>query len=228
MTDPNVQDGEAIVSRKQAIAAGADFYFTGKPCKHGHTSRRTKHGACCDCVNRGYYENAGAINEMLRDKYANDLAYREAEKERRRLYTIANRGKTIEAARVYRKANPEKARISRNKYKVKRRASDPIFAMAARMQASINKAIRVGGYTKRTRTYEYLGCSYQEFKTHIERQFLKGMTWENRGAWELDHITPQSSAKTEAELFALQHYTNLRPLWTEANRAKGKRCELLI
>lgn len=36
-----------IVSRQQAIAAGAVRYFTGKPCKRGHIVERTTRGAAC-------------------------------------------------------------------------------------------------------------------------------------------------------------------------------------
>lgn len=231
MTDLNLQQAEVIVSRKEAIASGAAYYFTGKPCKHGHISRRNVHRACLGCKTSDgdyYKRNADAINERLRAKYANDPAAIAAEKKRKRLYNAANREQINQRAREYRKANPGKGRERRRKYKADKRKSDPIFALASRMQAAIGRAIRVGGYTKRTRTHEYLGCSYEEFKIHIERQFTEGMSWDNRDKWDIDHITPQSTAKTEAELLALQHYTNLRPLWADANKAKGKRQEFLI
>ena len=39
-----------IITRKNAIHQGLKFYFTGKPCKHGHTDkRRVPHGACVVC-----------------------------------------------------------------------------------------------------------------------------------------------------------------------------------
>lgn len=71
-----------------------------------------------------------------------------------------------------------------------------------------------------------IGYLWGELYMHIEAQFLPGMTWGNWGeVWELDHITPLSSFKYESlddplfrEAWAL---TNLRPLWTEANQAKG-------
>jgi hypothetical protein len=40
-----------ITSRKDALAAGVGQYFTGKPCKYGHTSPRyTQSGTCTQCV----------------------------------------------------------------------------------------------------------------------------------------------------------------------------------
>ncbi len=40
-----------LISRKQAIQLGLKRYFTGKPCKNGHTQEReTKTGRCFDCI----------------------------------------------------------------------------------------------------------------------------------------------------------------------------------
>ncbi len=36
--------------RAEALAAGDQYYDTGKPCKYGHLSKRaTVDGACCEC-----------------------------------------------------------------------------------------------------------------------------------------------------------------------------------
>lgn len=73
-----------------------------------------------------------------------------------------------------------------------------------------------------------LGCTWSEFRVHIERQFLPGMTWDSRDAWHVDHIVPISSATNEAEVIALNHFTNLRPLWAVDNLKKSdKRTHLL-
>ncbi len=42
---------EQITDRKTAMAAGQLRYFTGTPCKNGHTSDRyTRNGACISCL----------------------------------------------------------------------------------------------------------------------------------------------------------------------------------
>ena len=62
------------------------------------------------------------------------------------------------------------------------------------------------------------------------------MTWENYGedeeknkvkAWHIDHIIPLSSAKSEDELIALSHYTNLQPLWAMDNLKKGATVDMV-
>jgi hypothetical protein len=37
-------------TRAEAKAAGAKYYFTGEPCKHGHIAPRKTKGACVECL----------------------------------------------------------------------------------------------------------------------------------------------------------------------------------
>lgn len=36
--------------------------------------------------------------------------------------------------------------------------------------------------------------------------------------WDIDHIIPTSSAKTEKDIYKLNNYTNLQPLCSKINR----------
>jgi len=73
-----------------------------------------------------------------------------------------------------------------------------------------------------------IGCSHAQLKDHIEKQFLKGMTWENRDQWHIDHITPISKATCEQDVLALYHFTNLRPMWAADNIRKSNKEMFLI
>lgn len=70
---------------------------------------------------------------------------------------------------------------------------------------------------------DFLGCCPEELKKHLEKQFLKGMSWENYGDWHIDHIKPISKGNTEEEIYILNHYTNLQPLWAVDNLKKANR-----
>jgi hypothetical protein len=135
-------------------------------------------------------------------------------------------------ARAFEKANPEWQSARNKKYRTEniqkirnrlknRRKTDHLYKTERLIRSSIADAFRRKGYTKRNRVAVILGCTWPEFQSHIERQFVRGMTWENRNAWEIDHIVPVATAKTELDVIALNHFTNLRPLWTAINRAKS-------
>lgn len=107
----------------------------------------------------------------------------------------------------------------------KRRLNDPLFLCVDRVRARINQVFRLNGYTKRSRTYEILGCSYEFLMGYIESKFVPGMSWENRSEWHIDHIIPLSSAKTEEDVIRLNHYTNLQPLWAADNLRKSDKMD---
>lgn len=88
--------------------------------------------------------------------------------------------------------------------------------------------IKRKGFRKSSKSAQILGCTWPEFITHIERQFLNGMTWHNRELWHIDHIVPLATAKTEEDVIALNHYTNLRPIWAKDNIEKRDKMLFLI
>lgn len=66
------------------------------------------------------------------------------------------------------------------------------------------------GFTKKSRTYKLLGCSWEAFKDHLENNPY-GFTIDQEGL-DLDHIVPTSSASSEEDLVKLSHYTNFQLL----------------
>ncbi len=55
----------------------------------------------------------------------------------------------------------------------------------------------------------------QGFMEHLESLFEPGMSWENYGAWHLDHKTNLSDFNLldPKVIKKANHYTNIRPLW---------------
>jgi hypothetical protein len=155
-------------------------------------------------------------------------ANRGAIKERSRAWGQSNRQRKAAANREWNKANPDQARRHQRAYEKRKRESDPVHAMKERIGAAIRQSLIKGGYTKKNRVHDIIGCTFADFAKHIERQFAKGMTWANRSEWHLDHIIPISSAQSEADVIRLHHFTNLRPLWAHENAAKGDAMVVLL
>lgn len=84
---------------------------------------------------------------------------------------------------------------------------------------------RLKNYSKNNKkhTMEYVGCTIDELRAYLEKQFTDGMTWENQGKWHVDHIRPCASFNfdNEIERHMCFHYTNLQPLWALDNMSKN-------
>jgi len=109
-----------------------------------------------------------------------------------------------------------------------RKKSIPLENCKLRVRDLISKSLKSKGIKKNTETFKILGCNIDYLKYHIERQFTKGMSWDNFKDIHIDHIIPISSAKTENEVYRLNHFTNLRPMWAKDNIAKSDKIEFLI
>lgn len=159
--------------------------------------------------NRNYHlNNKDKVNTKNREYYNNN----------KDIISIRNR--------EYYKNNKDEKIISTNLYRNKRMKNDNLYKLKLNIRCSISSSIRNQGYTKKSRTHEILGCSYEDFSKYLESKFETWMTWENKGlyngslnfGWDMDHIIPVSSAKTEEEVIKLNHYTNFQPLCSKVNR----------
>lgn len=125
-----------------------------------------------------------------------------------------------EVAQAYRQRNKEKLNQRVIRYARERRQRDPLFLFKHSLRSLISHSFSNKGFSKKSKTAQILGCEFDFLITHIERQFLPGMTWDNRHLWHIDHITPLATATTEEEVLALNHFTNLRPIWKDENLKK--------
>jgi hypothetical protein len=172
-----------------------------------------------------YQKEYRAANAESVKQYQKEYRIANAEtlSKQRKEYYEANKEAIRERGDEYRKANKE-AIIKKNaKYTRSRIKTDMLFALTLRIRTLIGIALAGKGYSKKSKTYEILGCTYEEFYAHIESQFPDGMGWHNRGEWHLDHIYPVSKAVDEAHLIKLNQYTNFQPLWAEDNIRKGNK-----
>lgn len=130
----------------------------------------------------------------------------------------------IERSRKYQKENIEKIREYDRKRAKCKSATDPIYKLKKSLRGRTLDAFTCIGKKKNTKSEKLLGVSFKLAKLHLERQFTKGMNWENHGngagKWNIDHKIPIASAKTESDIKTLCHYTNLSPMWSKDNILK--------
>ena len=141
-------------------------------------------------------------------------------KETNRIYYIKNKDEIIVKNKKWANSNKDKLKIyfkERLRIKLKK---EPLFKFKNNLRNRNWYAFKNKGYSKNSKTQEMLGVDWHIAKQHIEKQFTKGMNWDNYGEWHIDHIIPLSSANTKKELKNLCHYTNLQPLWAKENIIK--------
>lgn len=206
-----------------------DFYIRKS---NGSSSTQCK---VCVKANVNKYNKA---NAEARNEYAKNYRIENLEEVRLKEKTYKLNNKDIVSAynAKYHEANKDKLNLKTRKYynehkdelnkkqlvyKKKRSQEDPIYNLQHRMRTRLLKALQAKSWKKATKLNEYIGCSLEEFKAHIESLFTEGMSWDNRSEWHLDHRIALSSATTEEEIYKLCHYTNLQPLWAEDNLIKG-------
>lgn len=72
---------------------------------------------------------------------------------------------------------------------------------------------------------QFLGCTPQFLKSFIENKFKEGMSYNNYGEWEVDHIHPISKIDFDKpeQIKKCFHHTNLQPLWRSENIKKSNK-----
>lgn len=141
-------------------------------------------------------------------------------------------------SRNYRLRNPKKRREStlawsrRNRLRtqarfVERYHSDPQFNLAIKFRRRVWMALKKCKIQKQGhhKIIKLLGCTFSDFKKHIESQFTDGMTWEGviSGKIHLDHKQAVSTFDlTDPEQVArCFSWQNMQPLWAFDNLSKG-------
>jgi glutamate synthase domain-containing protein 2 len=102
--------------------------------------------------------------------------------------------------------------------------TDPSYKLRIRISTDICNRLRNCISSKKTTTLEYLGCTFQSYKTYLETQFTPEMSWENWGiVWEIDHKISISSfdLTQEKNVFKAFNYQNTQPLFKTTEIAES-------
>lgn len=222
---------------------GLVFYYTGKPCPKGHKARRyTKNSRCVECL-KIYQKKYGKVWFQK-----NKVRLRKI----RRAHSQKNKEKYVEYQRKYRNKNPvqyqktilkgkKKREISSKKWRKKnkelilskkyqRLKTDHLFRLKELVRSRIQSGLRqhVKGIKKSMKSIMYLGCSYEFYKSYLEKKFVKGMNWSNMGGrkgWQIDHIKPLAKFDLSIKSNQLKafNFKNTQPMWIKENLSKGGR-----
>lgn len=112
---------------------------------------------------------------------------------------------------------------SRRRRRIKERGvKKPVHVrIKQNLSGRLRELLRRKGEQKKNVIISYMGCTPKEMVSHIEKQFSKGMTWENYGVfgWHLDHIIPceRFDLTNEDHCRVCFNWRNIRPLWGEDN-----------
>jgi hypothetical protein len=117
-----------------------------------------------------------------------------------------------------------------NELRTNRCSRDITFKMSNSIRSSITTSFTScakGLFVKNSKTEDILGIPFPKMKEIVASQFLNWMSWDKYGncengsyscSWDLDHIIPISYAKTEEEIYLLNHWSNFQPLCSRINR----------
>lgn len=102
--------------------------------------------------------------------------------------------------------------------------SDPNQKFLRACRCRVLGIFRRRSTSKECSTARLLGCTGAELAVYLSSRFKPGMTLENHGEWEIDHIKPISSfdLTDTSQVSACFHHSNLQPLWVSENRKKWK------
>lgn len=184
--------------------------ITNKKYRESHKEQiRNSHKAWRD-------KNRERLNAIAREKYKENP---QAFKERKEKYISSHLEQVKESRHRYKIENRQKL----TDYERNKRHNEPVYRFRYNLRNLIRQYTKGKGYKGNKTFYEILGCDFDFFLEYIQNKFEEGMTLENYGEWNIDHIIPISSAKNDEDLEKLNHYTNLQPLWASENFKKWKK-----
>lgn len=176
---------------------------------------------CRNSANKKYRDDKpGAHAEWRRQNYEKNRDHLLAKKRE-----VAEKRKPLKKAydQQYRQIRAEKIAAYKRAWE-SLKSDDPLFKIKRNLRRRVAHVL--AGNRKSDTTFALIGCTAEEFKYHIEKQFLPGMSWDNYGVdgWHIDHIKPcylfdLSDPAQQRECF---HFTNQRPLWAIDNLSRPR------
>jgi hypothetical protein len=174
---------------------------------------------CKECI-KLYYQN----NREYKLEYIKEYNKKNALiiKEKKQIFYQKYKEELKVEQQIYRDTHVEQKKKYFKEYRQKKFAErDPSFYLPRYLRTRLHHAVK--GNFKTGSAIKALGCSIEELKLHLQTRFESGMTWDNYGAWHIDHIKPLASfdLTDREQLLQVCNYKNLQPLWAKDNLSKG-------
>ena len=176
-----------------------------------------------------YKENYAKNRDKRR---AQSVSFREKHREkinaRQRERFTKSRDAVLASNQKWAVANKDKRKAYEFTYRARRRELnhirrlDPIQRLKDACRTRVLFLLKKSGVPKFNRTFEIIGCSPDFLKAYLESKLLPGMTWDNFGEWEIDHIIPVSKfdISDETQRNLAFNYSNCQALWKPDNSRK--------
>jgi hypothetical protein len=181
-----------------------------------------------------YMQSDKYRKRMQSDKHKEDCRrYQLSEKGKANHKRVATPEKIQSWGKKYRQSIKYKERLQSIEYKNncrkwrEKRLGIPGEKLRDSLHSSIGYALRD---RKRGRSWEgIVGYNLDSLVSHIEKQFVDGMSWDNygqgKGKWHIDHIIPQSIFgyidSNDLDFKRCWALSNLRPMWGLENISKS-------
>jgi hypothetical protein len=173
----------------------------------------------CTCCQGEFSATSEHFNKQKGGKYGFSGKCKSCLKVYQKGQYIKHRETRLNDVKEYRNKNRDKVNQRAAKYTLNKYHTDTHLKIKMNLSRRLRQFIKKNG----NRTVDFIGCSIQDVKVYLEKQFTSGMSWDNYGKWHIDHIIPCASfdltdPEQQKKCF---HYSNLQPLWASDNIRKS-------
>jgi hypothetical protein len=138
-----------------------------------------------------YYRRNCIECKSLYDKQYS-IQYKHRRQELNKISCAKNADKRRKATQEWRSNNKDRVLAYKRKYEKEKRANDPVYKLNGYLRQRLNKARKRG--SRGGSAVRDLGCTMEQLKDWIERQWEQDMSWDNygnkKGEWSIDHEYP--------------------------------------
>lgn len=208
---------------------------------------------CKDCNKKylkEYYEKMkNNKNYLLKrkkyfEKYIRPQTSIDKHKEKTKEWKEKNAEHIKEYAKKYKEQHKEEIKKkekqwinnNRDKYREyrrkdsQRRKNNPILKLELQLRNMLNTAFKRKNYKKNSKLESIVGLNSKEMVDYLLQTFKNnyGYEWDGIEKVHIDHIKPLKNCKTEEEVYACCHHTNLQLLKAKDNMEKGSKTDWKI